>query len=197
MISFIISIINLFVSLLILYILLDPNISKNATSTVSSIGGPHPQQPPGQGNAAHLKYHDSLLGTQTSRKEIVASDLAADKPKPEKKDKGPKKSKPSSSRGQHVGNLDIESGASTNFLFSALPESYGRAASLKDDTNHVVFISPQLKSSGDNRGAGELKNTSSAGGSTKTEDASDFEDSYGGMRLVDAKKAVSSKAALK
>lgn len=195
MISFIISIINLLVSLAILYILLDSNISKSTTSAVSAVGGPGPQQQPGQENAAHLKYRDSLLGTHTPRKEIAPSRLSADKPRPEKNKKEKRNSQQTSSLHQHVGNLDIESGASTNFLFSALPRDYGKAAPLRDDTNHIVFISPPLKENEDNRGEREPKSTSSSGDNLKTNDTSDYDDTFGDVRLSAAKKAITNRDA--
>lgn len=193
MISFIISIINLLVSLAILYILLDSNISKSTTSAVSSIGGPSPQQQPGQEAAAHLKY-DSLLGAHTPRKEVLSSNLAADKAKSENK-KEHKSSQQMSSLHQHVGNLDIESGASTNFMFSTLPRDYGKAASLKDDANHIVFIGPPLKENEDNRGKRDQKSTSNSEDDVRTNDTSDWDDTYGDVRLSPAKKAVSGKPA--
>lgn len=194
MISFIISIINLLVSLAILYILLDSNISKSTTSAVSSIGGPSPQQP-GQENAAHLKYKEPLLGTHAPRKEIASSSLAADKPMSERNRREHGNSQQTSSLQQHVGNLDIGSGASTNFLFSDPPRDYGRAAPLKNNTNHIVFISPPLKRDEDNRGGKEPQSTSSSGDNVNANDTSDYDDTYGNARLSSARKAISNKAA--
>lgn len=194
MISFIISIINLLVSLAILYILLDSNISKSTTSAVSSIGGPSPQQP-GQPNAAHLKYKEQLLGTHAPSKEIASSSLAADKPVSERNKKEHRNSQQTSSLHQHVGNLDIESGAPTNFLFSTLPRDYGRASPLKGDTSHIVLISPPLKRDGGNRGEKEPQSTSSSRDDANINDTSDPYDTYGSAHLSSAKKAISNKAA--